>query len=183
MRSTRSTIAALSACAVLAGCSSAPVDSAPVVRIAEAAKPSVSRPLDQVLPTGDELTATLGTARLHGPARRGRCRHAAAGRRRIRGDAHRVRERRLPAAEGRLSGQPGARGGQPIVGRRRLQTARRCPGSSGRSSSRPPTTPRRSSPRRPTSGGGATARRWCCTNPNTAPMGRAGSPMSWSTTG
>jgi hypothetical protein len=60
MRSTRSTIAALSACAVLAGCSSAPVDSAPVVRIQEAAKPSVSRPLNQVLPTGDELTTTLG---------------------------------------------------------------------------------------------------------------------------
>jgi PknH-like extracellular domain len=61
MRSTRSTIAALSACAVLAGCSSAPVDRAlPVVRITEAAKPSVSRPLNQVLPTGDELTTTLG---------------------------------------------------------------------------------------------------------------------------
>jgi hypothetical protein len=60
MRSTRSTIAALSACAVLAGCSSAPVDSAPVVHIQEAAKPSLSRPLNQVLPTGDELTTTLG---------------------------------------------------------------------------------------------------------------------------
>ncbi len=61
MRSTRSTIAALSACAVLAGCSSAPADSAPpVVRISEAAKPSVSHPLKQVLPTGDELTTTLG---------------------------------------------------------------------------------------------------------------------------
>jgi hypothetical protein len=60
MRSTRSTIAALSACAVLAGCSSAPVDSAPVVRIQEAAKPSMSRPLSQVLPAGDELAATLG---------------------------------------------------------------------------------------------------------------------------
>ena len=61
MRSTRSTIAALSASAVLAGCSSAPVDSAPpVVRITEAAKPSVSRPLNQVLPTGDELTTSLG---------------------------------------------------------------------------------------------------------------------------
>jgi hypothetical protein len=60
MRSTRSTIAALSACAVLAGCSSAAVDSVPVVRIKEAAKPSVSRPLNQVLPTGEELTTTLG---------------------------------------------------------------------------------------------------------------------------
>jgi PknH-like extracellular domain len=60
MRSTRLTIAALSACAVLAGCSSAPVDGPPVVRIAEAAKPSPSRALDRVLPTGDELTTTLG---------------------------------------------------------------------------------------------------------------------------
>jgi hypothetical protein len=60
MRSTRSTIAALSACAVLAGCSSAPADSAPVVRIVEAASPSVTRSSDQALPTGDELTATLG---------------------------------------------------------------------------------------------------------------------------
>ena len=60
MRSTRSTIAALSACAALAGCSSAPVDSAPVVRIQEAAKPSVSRPLNQVLPTSAELTTTMG---------------------------------------------------------------------------------------------------------------------------
>ena len=61
MRATRSTIAALGACAVLAGCSSAPVDDAPVVRIKEAAKPSVSRPLDQVLPTGDEMATILGT--------------------------------------------------------------------------------------------------------------------------
>jgi hypothetical protein len=61
MRSTRSTIAALSACAVLGGCSSAPVDSAPpVVRITEAAKPSMSHPLNQILPTGDELTTALG---------------------------------------------------------------------------------------------------------------------------
>jgi PknH-like protein len=60
MRSTRSTIAALSACAVLAGCSSTPVDGAPVVHIAEAASPSVTRSSDQALPTGDELTSTLG---------------------------------------------------------------------------------------------------------------------------
>ena len=52
----------LSACAVLAGCSSTPVDGAPVVHIAEAAKPSVSRALDQVLPTVNELTTILGTA-------------------------------------------------------------------------------------------------------------------------
>jgi hypothetical protein len=62
MRSKRSTIAALSACAVLAGCSSAPVDSAaPVVRIQEAAKPSPSRAMDQVLPTVNELATILGT--------------------------------------------------------------------------------------------------------------------------
>jgi PknH-like extracellular domain len=61
MRSTRSTIAALSACAMLAGCSSAPVDSAPVVHIAEAAKPSPSRALDQALPTVNELATVLET--------------------------------------------------------------------------------------------------------------------------
>jgi PknH-like extracellular domain len=59
MRSTRSTIAALSACAVLAGCSS-DVGGAPVVHIVEAASPSVTRAADQALPTGDELTTTLG---------------------------------------------------------------------------------------------------------------------------
>jgi hypothetical protein len=59
MRSTRSTIAALSACVVLAGCSS-DVGGAPVVHIVEAASPSVTRSSDQALPTGDELTATLG---------------------------------------------------------------------------------------------------------------------------
>jgi len=61
-RSTPSTIAALSACAVLAGCSSAPVDGAPVVHIAEVAKPSPSRALDQVLPTVNELATILGSA-------------------------------------------------------------------------------------------------------------------------
>jgi PknH-like protein len=59
MRSTRSTIAALSACAVLGGCSS-DVGGAPVVHIVEAASPSVTRSSDQALPTGDELTTTLG---------------------------------------------------------------------------------------------------------------------------
>ena len=60
MRRPQCGIAIAAACAVLAGCSSTPVDSAPVVRIKEAAKPSVSRPLNQVLPTSDELTATMG---------------------------------------------------------------------------------------------------------------------------
>jgi hypothetical protein len=62
MRSSRSTIAALSACVVLAGCSSATVATAPTVRIAEAAKPVVSRALDQALPTTNELATILGTA-------------------------------------------------------------------------------------------------------------------------
>ena len=62
MRSTRSTIAALSACAVLAGCSSAAVESAPTVHVTEAAKPAVSRALDQALPTTNELATILGTA-------------------------------------------------------------------------------------------------------------------------
>jgi hypothetical protein len=60
MRSPALTMVALSACVALAGCA-APVDNAPVVHIAEAAKPSPARPLDRVLPTADELTATLGT--------------------------------------------------------------------------------------------------------------------------
>jgi hypothetical protein len=58
MRST--TIAALSACVILAGCG-APVDGAPVVHIEQAAKPSAPRSLAQVLPTIDELATTLGT--------------------------------------------------------------------------------------------------------------------------
>src|SRR5512132_3482437 len=62
MRSTRSTIAVLSACAVLAGCSSTPVDGAPVVHIAEAAKPSPTRALEQLLPTVNELATIFGTA-------------------------------------------------------------------------------------------------------------------------
>ena len=61
MRRPQCGIAIAAACAVLAGCSSTAVDSAPpVVRIQEAAKPSVSRPLNQVLPTSDELTKTMG---------------------------------------------------------------------------------------------------------------------------
>jgi hypothetical protein len=60
MRSARSTIAAMSACVVLAGCAPA-VDGAPVVHVVDAAKPSASRSLDQVLPTVDELATTLGS--------------------------------------------------------------------------------------------------------------------------
>jgi hypothetical protein len=62
MRSTRSTIAVLSACAVLAGCASTPLKDAPVVHIAEAAKPSPERALDQALPTVNELATVLATA-------------------------------------------------------------------------------------------------------------------------
>jgi PknH-like extracellular domain len=70
-RSTGSTIAALSACAVLAGCASAPVATPPTVHIAEAAKPSVSRALDQVLPTVNELATILGTAGFTAPLVKG----------------------------------------------------------------------------------------------------------------
>lgn len=46
------------ACAIVAACA-APVDGAPVVHIAEAAKPSPVRVLDAVLPTADELARVL----------------------------------------------------------------------------------------------------------------------------
>jgi PknH-like extracellular domain len=59
MRSTRSTIAAVGACVALAGCSG-PVEGSPVVRVVDAAKPSVSLPAEQALPTLDELAVTLG---------------------------------------------------------------------------------------------------------------------------
>ncbi|MEH3143049.1 MAG: sensor domain-containing protein [Mycobacterium kyogaense] len=49
------------ACLVLAGCSAAPVDDRPVVRIAEAARPTPAIPLGQFLPTTPELAAQLGT--------------------------------------------------------------------------------------------------------------------------
>jgi hypothetical protein len=59
MRSTRSTIAAVGACAALAGCSGQ-VEGSPAVRVVDAAKPSVSLPAEQALPTLDELAVTLG---------------------------------------------------------------------------------------------------------------------------
>ncbi|MEZ0338671.1 sensor domain-containing protein [Mycobacterium sp. pV006] len=43
------------------GCSAAPVDDRPVVRIAEAARPSPAIPLGGFLPTAQELAAELGT--------------------------------------------------------------------------------------------------------------------------
>jgi hypothetical protein len=59
MRSPRSTIAAVSACVVLAGCA-APVDGRPVVHIVDVATPSAPLSPEQVLPNGDELGRTLG---------------------------------------------------------------------------------------------------------------------------
>jgi PknH-like protein len=61
MRSPASKVAVVGACVALAGCA-APVDGTPVVHIVEAAKPSPSRPLNQILPTADELTSALGAA-------------------------------------------------------------------------------------------------------------------------
>jgi PknH-like extracellular domain len=62
MRSMAATIAAVSACAVLGGCSTSPAAQAPVVTIAEAAKASPSVTLDSALPTADELSSILGAA-------------------------------------------------------------------------------------------------------------------------
>jgi hypothetical protein len=65
MRSTALTMAALSACVMLAGCG-APADDAPVIRVAEAAKPSPVRALDHVLPTTEELAVVLGSTGMMG---------------------------------------------------------------------------------------------------------------------
>lgn len=65
MRPSALTIAAMSACVVLAGCTTT-VDDRPVLHIEPAVAPSPSRALDQVLPTADELTSVLGTAGLMG---------------------------------------------------------------------------------------------------------------------
>jgi hypothetical protein len=59
MKRPRRALAVAGACVVVAACST-PVDGAPVVHIVEAAKPSATRPLDQVLPTADELATALG---------------------------------------------------------------------------------------------------------------------------
>lgn len=48
-------------CLALAGCSGTPVDNRPVVRIVEAAQPSVAIPLGGFLPSAQELSTTLGT--------------------------------------------------------------------------------------------------------------------------
>lgn len=53
--------AATVACLAAAGCSAAPVDDRPVVRIAEVAQPSPALPLSAFLPSAQELAAALGT--------------------------------------------------------------------------------------------------------------------------
>lgn len=60
------TAAALSACVLLAGCSMQVADR-PALHIAEVAKPSPVRALDQILPSADELTTMLGAVGLMGP--------------------------------------------------------------------------------------------------------------------
>ncbi|KWX66284.1 sensor domain-containing protein [Mycobacterium sp. NAZ190054] len=49
------------ACVALSGCAGAPVDDRPVVRIAEAARPSTAVPLGPFLPTAHELSTILAT--------------------------------------------------------------------------------------------------------------------------
>ncbi|OBF96162.1 LppR [Mycolicibacterium flavescens] len=61
MRSAAMTAAAVGACAILAGCS-APAGDAPAPQIAEVAKPSPNRMLDQALPTAEELTTMFGAS-------------------------------------------------------------------------------------------------------------------------
>lgn len=48
-------------CLALVGCSGAPVDNRPVVRIVEAAQPSMTIALGGFLPSAQELSTTLGT--------------------------------------------------------------------------------------------------------------------------
>jgi hypothetical protein len=52
--------------AVLAGCAAPAKDDRPVVHIAEAAKPSPAHPVDQALPTADDLSTTLGAIGMMG---------------------------------------------------------------------------------------------------------------------
>jgi PknH-like extracellular domain len=66
MRSRSATIVVVSACVLLGGCAAAPTDDRPVVRIAEAAKPSPHRALGQVLPTADELAVVVGAGGMMG---------------------------------------------------------------------------------------------------------------------
>src|SRR6478609_2736770 len=65
MRSPALMIGVLSASIVLAGCG-APAADVPVVRVAEAVKPSPVRALDHVLPTPEELAVVLGSTGMMG---------------------------------------------------------------------------------------------------------------------
>jgi hypothetical protein len=60
------TIAGLSVCMLLAACSAPAADAPPTVHIAEAAKPSPVRALDQVLPSPEELAVVLGSTGMMG---------------------------------------------------------------------------------------------------------------------
>ena len=170
MRSSRSTIAALSACAVLAGCSSAPVAEAPVVRIAEAAKPSPSRALDLALPTTNELATILGTAGFTGQLVKGGPEMLLQG----------VRESEATPIDCVSTGYRlqkivyQASPVQSVASQSWIGGDQAGPSYwafSERSSSPPPTPPGRSSRPQPTSGTAATGRRWCCINPSAARTG------------
>lgn len=60
-RNLAAAVVAVGGCFVVAGCAGAPVDNRPVVRIVEAAQPSVAVPLGQFLPNAREMSTTLGT--------------------------------------------------------------------------------------------------------------------------
>jgi hypothetical protein len=62
MRRLAAAFALVGGCALVAGCATPANDDRPVVHIAEAAKPSESRPLGGAIPTADELSSTLGAA-------------------------------------------------------------------------------------------------------------------------
>ena len=133
MRSTRSThrgVERVRRC--LRACSSAPVGRAARRPHRRGREPSPSRALDQVLPTVRRTRHHPRTDGLHGPTRRGWRRDAAAGRAANPSNARRLRQRRLPAAEGRVPGEPGAIRGEPVVGRRTIRTARRSQAFSAR---------------------------------------------------
>lgn len=53
-------VALVSACAYVAGCAAPTADDRPVVHIAPAAQPSPTKPVEQALPTNDELTVAFG---------------------------------------------------------------------------------------------------------------------------
>ena len=117
MRSPALMMGVLSASVVLAGCG-APAADVPVVRVAEAVKPSPVRALDHVLPTPEELAVVLGSTGMMGQLVEGGPDMLLAG----------VGESDATPADCvsptyRLEkvvyrGQPGAGGGEPAVDRR-----------------------------------------------------------------